>query len=106
MTVLVKRDATGETVVDCGPVEEYERLLLETIESGKPHMVELFELENAMEREQLRQLASSLTSLVEHYARLWKYSFTHEHTEMVEQMRALKQKAKEQGVELWPELGE
>lgn len=106
MTTIERHDAEGKTIVDLGPVEEYERLLMEAIEDGKPHLVELFELENAMEREQLRHLASSLTSLVQHYARLWKHSFTGDHARLVEQLRELRRKAKEQGEDLWPDLGD
>jgi hypothetical protein len=105
MTIVVKRDADGERIVDLGPVEEYERLLEKSCEDGKPGSAELFALTESMDREQLRHLASILSCLAGHYARLWRHSFTPEFAEGMEQLRSIRRIAKEQGVDLWPELG-
>jgi hypothetical protein len=104
MTVIVKRDTDRETVVDCGPIEEYERLLEESCADGKGKG-DLFRLANSMDREQLRHLVAILTCQVEHYARLWRHSFTPEFADTIGQLRDLRRLANKQGLDLWPELG-
>jgi len=106
MSVIVKRDGQGETVIDCGPIERYKSLLEKACETGKIPPMELFHLANSMDREQLRHLASILSSMVARYARLWNHSFTTEHAVMVEGLRNLRQLAEERGEDLWPELGD
>lgn len=104
MTIVIKRDAKGETVIDCEPIEKYEQLLEGSCADGKTRP-DMFELANSMSREQLRHLVSILTCQVEHYARLWRHSFTPEHLEAVGQLQSIRHLAAEQGVDLWPELG-
>lgn len=106
MTTLVKKTADGEIVVDCGPVEEYGRVLAETCLAGKPaRHADLFKLAEDMDREQLRLLATILTAKADLYARMFKQSFSSSHAALLEEMRELRRIAKEQGEDLWPELG-
>jgi hypothetical protein len=106
MTIIVKREGMCEEVIDCAPIEKYTSLLEEACRTGKVPPTELFYLADSMSREQMRHLVSTLASMATHYARLWNYSFTTQHAVMVEQLRNLKQFAKEWGEDIWPELGD
>jgi hypothetical protein len=101
---LAAKDGSA-TVVDCGSVEEYDRILAEACGAGKPvNHAALLDAVNEMDREQFRHLAVLLTAKADYYARLWKSSFSSGHAAMVAQMRDLRRMAKEQGTDLWPEL--
>lgn len=104
MTVLVKRDAKGEIVIDLDTVEEYDRLLEEACQEGKTRPLGLLSLAATMDREQLVHLVSLLSAKAEHYARLWRHSFTPEHAELTARLRDVRRMAAEQGIDLWPEL--
>jgi len=106
MTVVVKRSAEGEAVIDLGGVEEYDRLLNETCEKGKTMPIELPSLAATLGREQLLYLVSLLSAKAEHYARLWRYSFSPKHAELVGRLRDFRRMVTDHGVDLWPELGE
>jgi len=104
MTVIVRQDANGETRIDLTPVEKYERLLEEACESGQQPAEDLYAIAASMDQEQLRHLTSTLTYHVKRLARLWRHSFTEEHTKFVSDINGLKKAAEKQGFKLWSEL--
>jgi hypothetical protein len=99
MTYIIKRINDKEEIIDLTPVETYESLLY----TNSP---ELFGLANSMTKSQLLHLVSLLTQETNRLNRLFNYSFTKKHLELVQQMHEFKRLAKEQNLELWPELGD
>lgn len=105
MTAIVKRDAKGQVVVDLDPVEEYDRLMDGACGEGKTRPIGLLSLAATMDRDQLLHLVSLLSAKAEHYARLWRHSFSPEHAELVGRLREFRRLAADRGADLWPELG-
>ncbi len=106
MTVAIRRDARGETIIDLSPVERYAALLERACAEGStPPQEELFRLLDSMDREQLRHLVPVLAAVAANYARLWRHAFTPAFAESLKEMRDIREIAKAQGEDLWPELG-
>lgn len=104
-TVVFIEDRDGSREVDLGPVEGLVEAVEKNWREGKfSYPEDWFVVLRESNPDQLRHLAAHLLSLANENARLYHSAFTKKHVELVQDLHKLRDLAKVQGLELWPEM--
>jgi hypothetical protein len=90
----------GTTHTDITIVEAF----VEALQAGKQDSSFEYEIVKNLDQMQLRFLVHHLAATAREYRRLIDFSFTKPHLDLVKQLHDLREIAKKQGVDLWPEL--
>lgn len=104
---LLKTDENGKTTaLDLMPVETFIAQLEQRCKDRKwfTDSDAQHKALKSMNEEQLRYVASMLAHKAEYNARMWDSCFTREFYDFLKQTFDLKDMAKAQGVDLWPEM--